>query len=366
MRKAAGGLALALAVSLSAGGRLRAQPPAEGGDVAGVLLRVDAPTLAEPPIEGVRWTVHDVPLDAPAAPARLDALDALRAAYRSAAFLRCLARLRDPSLDLRALTLASRHEAAATVAVLGAACLFKADEPAGARALIDRALGYGLPVEGALSEAPAPDVQRFLEEARLASAEAPRHPVRIRSAPPDARVEVDGRAACEATPCELDLRAGEHLLRLTRFGHLPRVLRPVVRGPLRLAPALDEAPAEVLLEELAARARRGLALTTPQLFETLAEGFGGSLIALARGSEDGLAAVYDADLGRIVARLEVDEEAELATALDAALASWRDEVDPPLWRRGEFWAVLAAVALTGAATAIAFSVQPPTRFVLDP
>jgi hypothetical protein len=336
----------------------------DGEATPAVLVRVEAPWLRPPRGGALVWAVYDARRDPPA-PSPRPRLDRLREAYLGADFLSCLGALRRRAFDLAALTRAGRQDDGAAVAVLGAGCLLGADDVAGARALIDRALGYGLPVVDALDEV-APPVQRLVEERRLAFAERPAHDVRVTSEPPGASVAVDGRRACASTPCELRLRQGEHLLRLERFAHRPRDVAVTIRDDAPRSYALDRASPAELMRQLGRRSRAGDLVAEPGLLEALSRTLGGPLLALARADTDPSVAVYDANLARIVSRVNAEAEDALDAALASALAAWRREVDPPLYLEPWLWVGVGAVVLAGVGTALAVALQPPTRYVIDP
>jgi hypothetical protein len=295
--------------------------------------------------------------DAPDAPTEL--VGTLRERYLDADFLRCLARLSDSALDRWRLLEEGHREAFAEVAVFGAACAHGAADEALARGLLESAviaavdLAPHLPVTN-------PEFQALAASVRDAASERGRARLTLTTRPSGAHVIIDGGAVeCRATPCELSLVPGEHVLLIRRLGAAPRIVRQAVREDMELALRLDPAPADELRAQLGEAIHAEMAPDAAPFVRAVASAVGARVVVIAwRADGRAHALVYDRALSRVVARTSVEGD-DPTTAVRATVVEWRGVVEPtPLYAEPLFWAGIAGVT-TVTAIVVYLLVSPP-------
>jgi hypothetical protein len=300
---------------------------------------------------------------APPAAAQVDAdLAAARAAYVGAEFSACLAAVGRPD-RATGLLAESKRTLAERLLFWRVAC--EVGGGRGADARHDAAVFAALELEAPPDvEAAAPEVEARLADAARAAAAEPRAALAVRATPAAAHavVSLDGRAAVCAAPCTLDVRAGDHVVRVDADGfvaetRLVRVDPTGAGAEVALTPAgpdlaarqwtaryagsaAVDAPASVTLLALAVRARR-LALFSAE----------------AGGSVTGVLAVD----GNVSARGErpAATSAEVAAlARDLLVRGSLIAADPPLTKRPLFWIGVGGAAVVAAAVTAILLYQP--------
>lgn len=301
---------------------------AGGGRFRGIAIRARAP-------------------EAPRAPTA--ELEGLRAAYLEADFLRCLSRLQSEALDADDLLAAGLRAAATTSLVFGAACAFGAGDESLARARLERASAAELDVAADLAVT-NPDFQRLAESVRAAVVGRERVRLRVTSDPTGARVHLDGRRQdCLATPCELTVVPGRHVLGLTHPGHAPRVVSQSIEADAQLGFALDGAAPGTVSAQIEAALTEGAEPDDPVLARAASLAYGARLLVVVFEDEGRTTATaFDRSRDAVVARVTVrGRDAE--TAAHAVVREWRGLTEPtPIARNPWFWIGTAgAAAVTG-------------------
>lgn len=308
---------------------------------------------------GATWELETLTARSPeAAPPPEEAIAELRRRYVYGEFLRCVAALQEPPLDVDALLDAGLREAADQVLVFGAACAFGGDDLASAERLLRRAQAAELPL-AALGET-TPETQAFAE--RVLANAPPIRRIRLESSPVGAQIRLDGRDRCPLTPCDLSARAGPHRLHLELLGFESRALTLQLDADLSRTVALAPASGPELVTQLEH------ALTLPSAAEgggqlaiarVAAEAYGARVVVLLRRDGDAhVAVVYDRSRERFVSTVR-DTSAERATYL--ASQEWRGIVEPrPVWRQPLFWTLVVGAAGV-AAVIVWLAVRPPER-----
>ncbi|HEY3352995.1 MAG TPA: PEGA domain-containing protein [Polyangia bacterium] len=257
----------------AAGPRLVVWLPEGGPAVAGPLARAlswaDGPVLLDPARLAERFPPSPAATARVAAEARVEA--ALAAAEKAFVETRFAAAARDlaaASAQLDALPPSARSHAAWVKAQLltGRVDLAQGRPEAAAQAF---AAAAGVAPEAQLDEGEyPPEVCRAYQAARQRVLALPPRALRVRTEPPGAEVELNGRL-WGRTPATLKLPPGRCRLLISHPGFTP-VVTPCGAGPelaLRLAPADEATRRDVLRERLAGDPRWFL---EPTLLDALA------------------------------------------------------------------------------------------------
>jgi hypothetical protein len=292
--------------------------------------------------------------------ARLDRLEQL---YADADFLGCLTASQNAAIQFWTLLQEGHREAAARATVFGAACAFGAGDEDLAQTLLSRGAVVGLDLAGAGANT-TPEFQLVAERTIQRVAAQPRVAVTLTTAPYGATVLVDGGAAvCRSDRCELNLRRGEHVIKATKIGHLPRIVHIQLNDELEREVALDSAPATEQQRQASDALARGWTPDREDLAETLANGFGARLVVIA-WQEAGMTrlGLFDHALNQMVARESCEPNATaLRIAGHSVVTQWRGIAEPtPLVRRPVFWIVVSAVAAV-VATGVGLGVWAASR-----
>jgi hypothetical protein len=152
---------------------------------------------------------------------------------------------------------------------------------------------------------------------------------------------------CPATPCDLAVLAGEHVITVERLGYARRTVQRTLEGAADLRLALDPAPAPEQRAQLGAALAAGEDPDGPRFVRAAAMAFGARLVVVARPGGDGASAsLYDRARGRIVARTTVDRADQAPAAIRSVIAEWRGITEPtPLLEEPLFWVGAGVVAL---------------------
>ncbi|MEM9494162.1 MAG: PEGA domain-containing protein, partial [Myxococcota bacterium] len=142
-----------------------------------------------------------------------------RAKYIDARFATCFESLAG---DMMALLGAGRRGLVERVLFWRIACQVGAGDKAAAQREARAFAVLGLEVPGDVASA-SPDVERLMVAAQRQVAQAERIAVRITGAVERARVAVDGRLQPCATPCTVELPAGDHVVRVDADGFVPAI-----------------------------------------------------------------------------------------------------------------------------------------------
>lgn len=315
-----------LAIALSQAAVAHAQPR-PNGVVGAVEVDASGALRSARSAGGATWraerlTGHPAPeIEPPTA-----ALEAVREAWESAQFQRCLALVQGPELRLERLLGNGWRELAARAQVYAAGCARPVD-PDGARQRLVRAASARLPIGDAAAATEHPPIIALADEASAAAAARGSVSVRLVSQPEGARVMVDGGAQrCARAPCELAMPPGEHVFTFASLGHSSRtVLRPIETDGLEVAVALDPASSDALRQQLAhAIARR----QDPQsLLELASDALGATVVVLAWEHDRGASAAL---LDRREEGVEPSrmDETEIGEAVRSAVSEWRARVEP--------------------------------------
>ncbi len=310
---------------------------------------------------GATWRAAEIaaePLPSQGTPD--EAVAALRSFYLEADFLRCLSQLSDRRLDRTALVAEGHLEAAAAVFVFGGACALGAEDADLATSLFDELAALELPASQAL-EVVSPDVQQLAETRRQALARRRRVHMRLVSSPAGATLEVDGVRKCSATPCEVSLPPGEHVLVVEALGHVPRMERRALEGGDEVVElALDPAPSGVARNQLADALYRDVSPDDALFIRAASRALGARLVvAVFERDHQEHAAIYDRQNDRVVAESSVSAEEGPALAVRTVVNEWRGETESrPIYASPWFWvATLGAAAV--AAVIVGLIVIPP-------
>ena len=284
----------------------------------------------------------------------------LRKAYLEADFLRCLALLQRPALDINRMLELGRRRLAGQVAVLAAACARGAGDLDLSRTLLERIFVRQLDTARALGVT-GPDFQAFAETVRARVHRAGRVSVSIRSRPAGARLVVDGGAVrCATTPCRVTVLPGEHIFAVERLGYMQRTLRVEVKRSRELVVGLDAADSSTALAQLRDLVSRGSDPGTPAVGRLAALAFGAQVVALAWHRDgQGHAFIFDRRRGRIVSRVTMRGGSQSAArALRAALVEWRGAERRPLYARPAFYLPAAGVVAAAVGVGLYFALRP--------
>jgi hypothetical protein len=209
-------------------------------------------------------------------------------------------------------------------------------------------------------------------------AATPRHPLRVTAAapagrpPPQAAVSIDGRPRLCATPCAVDLHAGDHAVRVEADGYAPQARLARLEEPGgAVAFVLAAADPALAAEQWTARHAGGAVDSATSM----------ALLATAlRARSLAVIAAEPAPKGtRLVGTLAVDgaiaSRSERVAAGDAEAAATapallRDlllrgrllDAAPPLHKRPVFWVTVGLAAVAAAAVTAAL-LWEPTRTV---
>ena len=175
-------------------------------------------------------------------PARI--IEARRAYRETLEFDRCIALLEPPEALDAWLARGERGVAAQALAWLSACHAAAGDAASAARVARELAVRR-LPLPSDL-DAISPSAERILGDAQAEVAGEEASELSITSVPPGARVEIDGRARCDATPCTAVVADGTHLVRVSADGFEPAILRVEGSAPIAatLAPVSPETAAD--------------------------------------------------------------------------------------------------------------------------
>jgi hypothetical protein len=278
-----------------------------------------------------------------------DAVAALRGFYLEADFLRCLSQLSDRRLDRKALVAAGHLEAAAAVFVFGGACALGAEDADLAETLFDELAVLELPASGPL-EVVSPDVQQLAEARRQAIAREDRVTMRLTTRPAGAALAVDGVHRCNATPCEVSLPPGEHVVVIEALGYVPRTEPRLIDANLTIELALDPAPSGVARRQLAHALHGDVSPDGALFIRAASRALGARLAVVVFARERRLhAAIYDRRSDRVVAESSVSGEDGVELAVRTVVSEWRGETEPtPVYRSPWFWiATIGAAAIAG-------------------
>lgn len=245
-----------------------------------LFLRERGAVASPPPSAAIPDAPHDDAARQAADDARL-ALERAQERFLRSAFVEAAEGLRVVAARLTPALLPAHRDLATQLALWWGACAWFAREPAESARAFERALALD-PDVALPGGAFPPDVQSAFDEVARAHRAAAAVTRDLRAHPPDARVELDGRAVCRS-PCTLRLSRGPHHVRVSRVGYAPWSSELRAEGD-------DAPPLEVTLRrasdgELRAQAGdpEGLAETPDD--ETLAamtRAFGVPRVVLAR------------------------------------------------------------------------------------
>src|SRR5262245_8375839 len=294
-------------------------------------------------------------------------LGAARKEYVDAAFAACVSRLAVPTLVPELLGRGRRMEAS-RVLLWRAACRAGAGRTGEARADAASLAAFGLEVPPDAA-AVSPEVELLFTQAEAAADKTPRSPLAI-EAPGivRARVAVDGRPEVCIAPCTVDLRAGDHLVRVEADGRAPDSRLVRVPGPTASF-TLVPAPPELAARQWASRYGRGPAIDSAPsvgLLATATRSRSLAVFTVETGKGQRLRGVLALD-GEVAARSERTIDAAPGAAADEAPALLRDllvrgkllEPAPPLWKRPVFWVVVAGVTVAAAGVTALILYDPP-------
>jgi hypothetical protein len=288
-------------------------------------------------------------------------LDTLARTYREADFLHCLNRT-DRALDPDMLLGLGRRSEAARAGTLAAACALGAGDEGRARDLL-RQLSAREILEPAALRDTTPAFQRLADEERLAAQHRDWIAVDVRSEPDGAAIHVDGIKRCEAAPCRVHLRRGEHVLVAEKLGHRPRTLTPALDGNHAVTLRLDSASAEETRTQLVSALGAGADPSSVEIPRATASAYGVGLLVLVWTRDLQVhAAAYQAGSATMT-HVAIDGREAAPRAIAAALQSWRATDGAGAATRGEpgsitslgelaFWSW--GVAVTFASIALAF------------
>ncbi len=308
MSRAAAALALALALA-----------PALGrADDRVLFLREQGAAAAPPP--GTRLIPTEPPPPPRHAEAARAALAAARERFLASSFREAATGLHAAAADTVELLVRDDRMLAVELLHWAAACSLLAGDRDVARDDLRRAL-----VIAPHARPPGlfpPEVEAFFEEVRAAAVVATPAVFVVRSVPPGARVEVDGRDE-GVTPVTVRLAPGLHALRVERLGYRPWV------GPLRV---------------------EGLAMPDPQIVLTEAQG---NELRAQVARVDGLLQVPDeATLARIRVEYQVDR---VVVALRDGTTREYPRPRPALWP----YALIGGAAAVAVGVGLWFLFRPP-------
>jgi hypothetical protein len=362
-RRVAGGLAFALALGSPAGWAARGDAPRDASAVVmiGGVAPDGALEAAGREVPG-DWRIETLVPHAVSSGSSHAQLDTLARTYREADFLHCLNRT-DRALDPDLLLRLGRRAEAARAGTLAAACALGAGDEGRARDLL-RQLSAREILEPAALRDTTPAFQRLADEERLAAQHRDWVAVDVRSEPDGAAIHVDGIKRCEAAPCRVHLRRGEHVLVAEKLGQRPRTLTPALDGDRTVTLKLDSASADETRTQLASALDAGADPSSVEIPRATASAYGAGLLVLVWTRNLQVhAAAYQAGSATLT-HVAVDGPDEAAPrAIAAALHGWRATDSAGAAARGErgsrttfgdlaFW--LWGVAVTFASIALAF------------
>jgi hypothetical protein len=324
-----------------------------------------------------RIAIRFADLPARAAPAA-DARDAeverrlagARAQYVEGAFDRCLATLGDDAEVARLLGAGLRSLAARTL-FWRIACRVGDGDARDAARLAERFAGLELEVPPDVARA-ADEVELVLARAAERVAAAPRVKAQIRADVARATVAIDGRPDVCATPCAVDLPAGEHVIRIDGDGVETEVRTVQLAAPRgEVAFATRAAPPELAATQWTARYAGGVGFDAPESMRLLGTALRARRLLFLGGIPfgDGSMALQGALLeperdlvraARRAARGRVSEDArdlarELLTRGGVLPAA------PPVWKRPLFWIAVVGAAAIGVGTTAYLLHDPGTE-----
>jgi len=159
---------------------------------------------------------------------------------------------------------------------------------------------------------------------------------------------VDGGAQrCRATPCDLAVPPGQHVITVAQLGYARRTVQRTLAADTGLRLALDPAPGPEQRAQLDAALADGQDPDGPRFVRAVGMAFGARVVVVVRPSGEGASAsLYDRARNRILARTTVDRVDEAPAAVRSVIAEWRGITEPtPLLEEPLFWLGAGAVAL---------------------
>jgi hypothetical protein len=353
--------------------------PACGATVAPRSVRVAAQAglahdlatvaIAEPLDPRVVVALADVPDErTPEVPSDAEArLARARSAYVDTLdFDACRAELAEPQLVVDALARGDRA-LAGRLLFWRAACDLAAGDAASAAESAARIASAHLRVpEGA--DLASPRVEAMIQDAVTQRDEDARATVSFTSEPTGAEIAIDGESAACATPCELALLSGEHVVHAALDGRIAESERVVLAAGSTTAwhAALAEAPPDVALAQWSARYARsgdvdswpsldllGLALRTRELVFVSASQVDETLLLRAALTVD--------DVRPLRAERRVDLADGRAGMRALLLDLFREGgITPPtpLYEEPLFWIAVVSAAAIAAGISFGLAYQP--------
>jgi PEGA domain len=298
-----------------------------------------------------RWRLELIrPLSAPARGSAVD-VAGLERAYLDADFMRCLAELQRPALEVDRLLEEGRRAEAAQVGTLAAACALGAGDEVRSREIVRRLLVRELDQTEVLGRT-TPDFQRLAEDERQVAQRWGRITVEVRTEPAGASVEVDGTVRCLTSPCRLHLLRGEHVVVTEKLGQRPRALTAMLDGDQTLTVALDLASPEEIRSQLTAALAGGADPSGLEMARAVSTAFGVTLVALVwRHGGQVHANVFQRNGGPLThLAMDASGPQPAARAIRSALQDWRADTAPrSMFRQPLFWTTAVGVAAVSAA-----------------
>lgn len=335
--------------------------------LAGAVVTIDmhsesAPALLEAARRsgGADWVSHNLAAESVAGePVPEGALDALKRHYLDADFFGCLSALHASELSQRTLLERELAGAAATAAVLGAACALGAGDADLARRLLQPALVAELDLHEALAIT-TPELQALAEDLRATVTQPARVTLTIVSQPPEATITVDGYRRCPRSPCRVNVLPGTHHISAIALGHDRRSLEEAVPEARTVSLSLDAGSAAEARRQLGNALAQGVPPDRADFANTLSQAFGVRVVTVVyRDGNRIQTALFDHGLGRVVARSSVDTLSSAGTAVSAAISEWRGQIEPtPVLEEPWFWIGVGAAAVAAATVSI-FLLTPP-------
>jgi hypothetical protein len=303
------------------------------------------------------WPFELRPADPPAAvvvqeqtSALHGALAAARRAYVSADFACCLTHL---DADQLVPSLLSRGERTLAARVLAwrTACFSGANQESLAVAAAEALATLRLPLPEDVASM-APDVEALLARSATVVGTRALLPVTVTATPEGALVSVDGRPEGCATPCQVDLPPGLHVLRLSAEGH-SLSWRAITASPGVAAQTFELAPAtpEEAATQWQARRVNGASLDSEASMRLLSTSLRAPRLVLVASdamTPERLEGALVVD-GALAARAARQGDA-VGLVKDLLVRGRVLEEAPPLYQRWPFWAAVGVAAVAAGVT----------------